>query len=88
MRPFLWLKVVFFNLCPPSNFLVITIQNNCENSVSGGQIFTGKNVITQMCLPTDTKVVCRKAQADKDLTEEQAVQYGDQDAEQRADKHL
>ncbi len=56
--------------------------------MSGGQIFTGKNVITQMCLPTDTKVVCRKAQADKDLTEEQAVQYGDQDAEQRADKHL
>ena len=50
--------------------------------MSGGQIFTGKNVITQMCLPTDTKVVCRKAQADKDLTEEQAVQYGDQDAEQ------
>ena len=37
-----------------------------------------------MRLPTDTKVVCRKAQADKDLTEEQAVQYGDQDAEQRA----
>ena len=56
--------------------------------MSGGQIFTGKNVITQMRLPTDTKVVCRKAQADKDLTEEQAVQYGDQDAEQRADKHL
>ena len=48
----------------------------------------GKNVITQMRLPTDTKVVGRKAQADKDLTEEQAVQYGDQDAEQRADKHL
>lgn len=41
-----------------------------------------------MRLPTDTKVVCRKAQADKDLTEEQTVQYGDQDAEQRADKHL
>ena len=56
--------------------------------MSGGQIFTGKNVITQMRLPTDTKVVCRKAQADKDLTEDQAVQYGDQDAEQRADKHL
>ena len=29
-----------------------------------------------------------EAQADKDLTEEQTVQYGDQDAEQRADKHL
>ena len=41
-----------------------------------------------MRLPTDTKVVCRKAQADETLTEEQAVQYGDQDAEQRADKHL
>lgn len=42
-----------------------------------------------MRLPTDTKVVCQEGrQADKDLTEEQTVQYGDQDAEQRADKHL
>ena len=56
--------------------------------MSGRQIFTGKNVITQMRLPTDTKFACGKAQADETLTEEQAVQYGDQDAEQRADKHL
>ena len=56
--------------------------------MSGGQIFTGKNVITQMRLPTEKKDDCSKAQADKDLTEEQAVQYSDQDAEQRADKHL
>lgn len=46
MRFFLFITVYFcwLILCPPSNFLVITIQNNCENSVSGGQIFTGKTL--------------------------------------------
>ena len=69
-------------------FLSYHYTDNCENSVSGGQDFYGKKRYNADALPTDTKVVCRKAQADKDLTEEQTVQYGDQDAEQRADKHL